>query len=164
MTMQTVLTTALQRVATEFNTIKLERGNLASLTTTDKTSLVNALNEVIVDLNNSTSIDDASASATSTYSSNKITADINAAISNLVDSAPAALDTLNELATAISGNDTDINTILTAQANRVRTDTATQGLNATEQSNARTNIDAQSATDIGDTAHDFTADFTAALT
>jgi len=46
------------------------------------------------------------------------TADITTAISNLVDSAPGALDTLNEIATAITDNDVDIATILSTQATK----------------------------------------------
>jgi len=46
------------------------------------------------------------------------TADVSTAINNLVDSAPAALDTLNEIATAITDNDADIATILTTQATK----------------------------------------------
>ena len=65
---------------------------------------------------------------------------VNTAISNLVASAPGTLNTLNELATAL-GNDASFSTtISTALGNRLRVDTATQGLNATQQSNARTNL------------------------
>jgi hypothetical protein len=46
------------------------------------------------------------------------TADVSTAISNLVDSAPAALDTLNEIANAITNNDVDIATILTTQSTK----------------------------------------------
>tara|TARA_R110002020_G_scaffold9501_4_gene37239 strand:+ start:7678 stop:14217 length:6540 start_codon:yes stop_codon:yes gene_type:complete len=61
-------------------------------------------------------------------------------IANLVDSAPENLNTLNELASAIGANDNDITTITTALGNRVRIDTASQGLTSTQKSNARTNI------------------------
>lgn len=65
---------------------------------------------------------------------------VNTAISNLVASAPATLDTLNELATAL-GNDANFSTtISTALGNRVRVDTATQNLTTTQQSNARANL------------------------
>lgn len=57
-------------------------------------------------------INDVTAGATTTYSSNKITSDIAAAVSDLVSASPAALDTLNELATAL-GNDANFATTMT---------------------------------------------------
>ena len=61
-------------------------------------------------------------------------------ISNLVASAPATLDTLNELAAAL-GDDANFSTTMsTALGNRLRVDTASQGLTSTQQSNARTNL------------------------
>jgi len=65
---------------------------------------------------------------------------VNTAVANVVNSAPAALDTLNELAAAL-GNDASFSTtISTALGNRLRVDTAAQGLTGTQQSNARTNL------------------------
>jgi len=77
--------------------------------------------------------------------------------------APATLDTLDELAAALGDDPNAITTITTALGNRVRTDTAAQGLNGTQQSNARTNIAAQASSEIGNTATDFVAIFEAAL-
>src|SRR6188768_411987 len=76
--------------------------------------------------------------------------------------APATLDTLDELAAALGDDPNAITTITTALGNRVRTDTAAQGLNGTQQSNARTNIAAQASSEIGNTATDFVAIFEAA--
>jgi len=65
---------------------------------------------------------------------------VNSAVSNLVASAPAVLDTLNELATAL-GNDANYSTtISTALGNRLRVDVNTQGLTTTQKSNAATNL------------------------
>lgn len=167
MSLQSRITDALTRIATEINTLRTERGSLASLTTTDKASIVAAINELVTDIagvSGGPTINDAGTAVDEVWSSSKINTEISTAVSNLVDSAPGTLDTLNELATAIQGNDSDITSILTAQANRVRVDTAAQGLNATQQSNARTNIGAQASADIGDTDRDFTADFTGGLT
>jgi hypothetical protein len=61
-------------------------------------------------------------------------------IGNLVDSAPTALDTLNELAAAIGDDANYASTISTALGNRLRVDTASQGLDSTQKSNARTNL------------------------
>lgn len=60
-------------------------------------------------------------------------------ITNLIASAPSALDTLNELATAL-GNDANFSTtITTALGNRLRFD-ASQSLNSTEITQALTNL------------------------
>ena len=61
-------------------------------------------------------------------------------IANLVASAPAALDTLNELAAAL-GNDASFSTtVSTALGNRLRIDIGTQGLTSTQQGYGRTNL------------------------
>lgn len=55
----------------------------------------------------------------------KISTDIDVAINNLVSGAPNTLDTLNEIASAITGNDSDITAILTTQTslnNRITDD------------------------------------------
>lgn len=146
-------------------------GNLASLNTAAKSSLVAAINEVksgldTIDL--TALIDDAGTGTATTWSADKIAAQIDAAVAALVGGAPAALDTLNELATALAGNDADIAAILTAQANRVAVDQV-QSFSATQQAQARGNIGAASAADVtalqtavGDTAQDFVATYTAA--
>lgn len=71
-------------------------------------------------------------------------ADITAAIAALVDGAPAALDTLAELATALSGEQAQIADILAALALRVRVD-AIQSLTLAQQLQARQNINAEQA-------------------
>lgn len=68
------------------------------------------------------------------------------AAAGVVNSAPAALDTLSELATAL-GNDANFSTTTaTALGNRVRVDAA-QTFTAGEKTQARSNIDAVSTTD-----------------
>ncbi|GAY12021.1 hypothetical protein [Pseudonocardia sp. N23] len=97
-------------------------------------------------------IDDVTASTSTVYSSSKtetvVSDAVSAAVSNLLDGAPAALDTLNELAAAVNDDATFSAIVTTALGNRVRTDTATQGLDSTQQSNARTNIGAAAASDL----------------
>lgn len=66
---------------------------------------------------------------------------INSAIANLVDSSPTTLDTLNELAAALGDDPNFATTTATALGNRLRVDTAIQGLSGTEKTNAKTNID-----------------------
>ena len=61
-------------------------------------------------------------------------------IANLVASSPAALDTLNELAAALGNDAAFSTTVSTALGNRLRVDTASQGLSATLQGYGRTNL------------------------
>ena len=84
-------------------------------------------------------------------------------ITNLVNGAPAALDTLNELASALGSDANYSTTISTALGNRVRVDAA-QSFNGTEKAQARDNIGAAAASDLGDvTAANFVNTFEAAL-
>ena len=66
-------------------------------------------------------------------------------VSNLVDSAPSTLDTLNELANALGDDASFSTTMSTSLGNRLRVDTASQSLSSTEKSNARTNLGLGSA-------------------
>lgn len=78
---------------------------------------------------------------------------VNTAVSNVVASAPAALDTLNELAAAL-GDDANFSTTMsTALGNRLRVDTASQGLTSTQKSNARTNLGLGSAATTASSAY-----------
>ena len=61
-------------------------------------------------------------------------------VAGVVDSAPATLDTLNELAAALGDDANFATTTATSLGNRLRVDTAAQGLTGTQQSNARTNL------------------------
>lgn len=211
MSLSSNVTDLATRVGTEAKALRtMINGNaadLASLTTTAKSNLVAAINEIEAAVSASSGIDDgvtgtsttwssqkitdedaatlASAngytdtavggiditdliddvtpSSSTTYSSTKIGSDLTAAINNLVDSAPGTLDTLNELAAALGDDPAFATTVTTALGNRVRTDTAAQGLDSTQQSNARTNIDAASATAVGSTSANYVTTFEAAL-
>ena len=77
------------------------------------------------------------------------TTDVSTAIDNLVDSAPGALDTLNELATALTDNDSDIAAILTTQAtkaDKATTITAGTGLEGAGDLSANRTIDLSDTT------------------
>lgn len=65
---------------------------------------------------------------------------VNDAINALVDGAPAALDTLNELAAAINDDANYAATVTTALGNRLRVDVNTQGLTNTEKQNGLDNL------------------------
>lgn len=167
MSLATSLANLATRIATEAKALRtLINGNaadLSGLTTTAKGNLVAAINEVKASASTGATINDAATSSTSVWSSNKTNTTINTAVAGLVNAAPAALDTLKELSDALGGDASFAATTSTALGNRVRTDTATQGLTGTQQTNARTNIDAASATAVGDTSTDFVATFNAGL-
>ena len=162
------------RVATECKSIRtLVNGNatdLAALTTTSKVSLVSALNELkgaITTLQGAgyATIDDASsASTTKTWSVTKISSEITTALNALTTGAPTALNTLDELAAALRDDANFATTITTALGNRVRVDTATQGLTTLQQQNARANINAMGAEEIGTPDTNFVTVFTTGLT
>lgn len=68
---------------------------------------------------------------------------VNEQIAQLVGSAPEALDTIYELATALQNNSGLIEGLNQSVANRVRFDVATQALTEIQKQNARTNIGAE---------------------
>jgi hypothetical protein len=68
---------------------------------------------------------------------------VNQQIANLVGSAPEALNTVYELATAIQNEQSIIDSLNQSVTNRVRFDIATQALTEIQKQNARTNIDAE---------------------
>lgn len=158
-----------QRIAAECVDIRTQitetTGDLTALTTSDKTNLVSAVNELktLIDQIDATDIiDDTTVGTDTTFSSQKITDDINTAIAGLVDGAPGALDTLAELAAALGDNENAIATITNGLANRLRID-ALQTLTAEQKAFGRTNLDVYSKTEIGDIDTDFVAIFESGL-
>jgi methylphosphotriester-DNA--protein-cysteine methyltransferase len=79
---------------------------------------------------------DTSTIATKSYADSAATS----AVAAVIDSAPAALDTLNELAAALGDDANFSTTTATALGNRLRVDVSNQGLNSTQQGNALTNL------------------------
>ena len=207
------------RIGTEFKSVRTAQGSLASLQTSNKTSLVAAINELFngggsgsVAINDNTasttsvysssktvslinakpsindttasgtsvysssktdsqiaaavgakpSINDTTPSASTVYSSNKTDTQIQAAVSALVNGSQATLDTLAEIAAAL-GNDANFaTTMTTALGNRLRFDAA-QVLTGPQKTQGLTNLGAQDATAIGDTATNFVTTFESAL-
>lgn len=166
MSLQTRLESLVLRLAAEFKTIYAQVGTLANLSTTDKTNLVSSINELrsqITAIAAIAVIDDANAAGTTTtFSASKITTLLDALKADLLGGADAAFDTLKELQTAILSDESGIASLLAAVDKRVRFDAA-QALTALEQDQARQNIGAVSATNIGNTDTDFVAAFDAAL-
>ena len=133
------ITTLLKQVN---NTLKGNQGDLTKLSTADKTSLVNALNELKSTIDNKTSIDDSQNTTANTWSAKKISNEITTAITNLINGADVSSDTLKELADKITG--------LTQADNGLVSAKVAQSFTAPEKLQARNNIDVYSKAEIGD--------------
>lgn len=133
------ITTLLKQVN---NTLKGNQGDLTNLSTADKTSLVNALNELKTTIDNKSSINDSQATTTNTWSATKISNEITTAIANLINGADVSSDTLKELADKIATLAQSDNGLVSA--NQAQAFTAAQKLQA------RDNIDVYSKAEIGD--------------
>lgn len=80
MSLQSNLASAFTRVATEFKTVYSRIGSLTDLTTSNKTSLVSAVNEVRAAAASATGINDSTTTTTTTWSSSKINTQINSSV------------------------------------------------------------------------------------
>ena len=175
MSLETRIVALAQAIGADIKTLTINQGSLSSLSTTAKSSLVAAINELYGLLGSSGAVidDGAGDGATSvTWSANKIFDTIEAAKmavkNDLVNGAGAALDTLAELAAALGNDPSFAATIASEIANRVRYDAA-QTLTAPQQTQARANIGAAAAADLtalstalGNTDRDLVADYTTA--
>jgi hypothetical protein len=155
MSLQTRLSDLATAVGTDIKQLRVwltgsSSGDLTALTTTAKTSIVAAINEVKAEV--------------AAGGGGDITqADLDALEASILGAGvPAALDTLDELAAALGDDSNFATTITTALGNRLRVDTAAQGLDATQKSNARTNIDVYSTTELGNPETDLAAAYAAA--
>lgn len=184
MSLQTNIQDLATRIATEFKTIRTLIGGSGTADVSALNTLANdivaAINEVkatadaaagggagdMLSANNLSDVANVVTARTNlgVYSTGETDSAITTAVNNLLDGAPAALDTLNELAAAINDDAAFSASVTTALANRVRTDTAAQGLTGTQQANARTNIGAVASADIGNPNTNFVTGFEAGLT
>ena len=174
-----------QAIGDDIQALLGAQGVLANLNTTDKSNLVNAINEVLaaspagalLAANNLSDIADPAAARTNldVRSTAQVTAEIAAAVAGItlgslggltqaevdarvqlvVDTAPAALDTLNELAAALNDDPNFATTVTNALANKVGFD-APQALTTAQQLQACQNIG------VGDPERDFVTDYTTA--
>ena len=151
-----------ERVAQEFNDVRQKSGNLANLQTANKTSLVAAINELKTALVTVGAIDDTQVTTTSSYSSAKIVALLDALKAQIVGGADSTCDTLGEIQRILQDGTSGLQALLEAVANRVRVD-APQPLTAAQQWQARQNIGAADGAQIGDTQTDFVGIFQGAL-
>ena len=150
-----------QGIAADIKTLKTEAGTLSGLSTTAKSNLVAAINEIYTLAAGAGAIADGAAlsSTDKTWSINKIddtlTAAIDALRTELKNGAGAALDTFKELQDAIGNDPTFAATLATQMSKRVRFDAA-QVLTVGEQLQACTNLG------IGDPDFDFLAAYNTA--
>ena len=162
MSLATRIESLVIRVAQEFNDVRAKAGNLANLTTTDKSNLVAAINELQAAVAASSAIDDAQISTSTTYSSSKIVTLLDALKTEILGGADDAYDTLLEIQQLLQNGTSGLDALLAAVNNRVRFDAA-QSLTVAEQLQARSNIGAVAASDVGNTDTDFVAVFVGAL-
>ena len=98
----TLNTTAKSNLVGAINELAAKDGNLSNLSTTAKSDLVAAINETFTLASSASLIDDSSTSAdTKTWSVARIKTEIAVSITNLINGADGASDTLKELADKI---------------------------------------------------------------
>ena len=133
------ITTLLKQVN---NTLKGNQGDLTNLSTADKTSLVNALNELKTTIDNKSSINDSQATTTNTWSATKISNEITQVTTNLINGADVSSDMLKELADRVAA--------LAQADNGLVSASQSQSFTAAQKLQARSNIDVYSKAEIGD--------------
>lgn len=166
MSLETKLLALVNAIGPDIKDLHTKRGALGDLTTTDKTSIVLAINEIVLAVGglqqgSATILDTAGdGDSTVTWSADKIWDSIEAAKTavkdDLTDGAATALDTLKELATALGDDPAFATTIATALGLRVSVDAA-QSFDTTQQAQGRSNIGAAAAADLTDLSVDYDA-------
>lgn len=162
-TLQARITDLATRMATECKSLRTlintNASTLSALTTTQKGSLVAAINELksaIDGAGSSITISDSTTSTTQVWSSSKVASAIQTAKNELTNGATSALDTLAELAAAL-GNDANFaSTVTTALGYRLRYDAA-QTLTAAQKTQACSNLG------VGEPDTDFVTTFNSGL-
>lgn len=157
MTLNQRISALAQGIAADIKAILTNQGNLTNLSTSDTSSLVNAINEIFNSVGDAYEIDDAAlgTNASKTYSAQKIMQLLAQTRSDLLGGASSAFDTLKELQDAIGSDGTAISGLLTAVGNKVDY-SQVQSLSSGQKLQACNNIG------IGDPDHNFLADYTTA--
>ena len=123
MSLSSQLSTLVTRLGTEFKTVYSLTGSLSSLATTDKTSLVSAINEVRTAA--TTMIDDTSTTSTDkSWSASKITAAILQVKNDILGGVGTAYDTLQEIVTQLTADEGVVAGMLTSLGTRLSFDAA----------------------------------------
>ena len=122
MSLETKITAFVNSVGTDIKNLTAKIGNLANLQTTDKSSLVSAINEIKGSAG--TNIDDVNASTTTTFSGIAIQEKISVAkteVKNeILGGASPAFDTLQEIQGFIENDSSATAALVTAVADRVK--------------------------------------------
>ena len=149
MTLEARVVALAQAIGTDVKALLQAQGSLSALSTTAKSNLVAAINELKTAVDaaagGGVSINDGAGDGATgvTWSANKIHDTIEAAKlavkNDLTAGAAAALDTLSELAAALNNDPAFAATIAAEIANRVRFDAA-QTLTAPQMAQARANM------------------------
>ncbi len=134
------------QIATDIKLLGTRIGDVTSLTTTEKTNLVGAVNELKTAITNASSGSDVD---------DKIATAIASLKSEILDNSPTALDTLNELSAALNNDPNFATTLATKMGNKVDFSTA-QTLTKEQKTQACENIG------IGDPDTDFLTAYTTA--
>jgi len=178
MSLVTQINALVTAIGTDVKDIRTKAGALTSLNTTDKASLVAAVNEVNTALGAARDvldalIDDALGVGVvdHTWSIDKIISYVLSVKSDILGGiAPTTLDTIFELAAELQNAENDVGSIFTALGVRVSVDAA-QSFDSTQQAQGRSNIGAASAAalttltnNVGDTTTDFEAAYVTAKT
>lgn len=172
MTLEQRLLALVNAIGPDIKALRVADGDLTALSTIAKANLVAAINEVYgmaqAAAGGGVSINDTATDGdtTVTWSADKIFDEIAAAIASLKTEllgpgASAALDTFKEIQDQLAADESAAAALSTAVNNRVRFDAA-QVLDAAQQTQARSNIGAASATAVGNTDQDLVAAYTAA--
>lgn len=161
------------RIAQEFNSIRLELGDITDLPTIDKTSLVASIQELKIELDQldpSTVINDSlSTSVSKTWSVTKINNVITSSLQNLWTGVPVSHNTLQKIYLDLEDLRSDLAGTLIF--------TGSQSLTEIEKTQVRSNLGIPSSTelnsvsqslsnlttDVGDTTYDYRTDFNNAL-
>ena len=162
-TLQARITDLATRMATECKSLRTlinaNSSDLSALTTTQKGSLVAAINELKSAIDGAGSpitISDSTTSTTQVWSSSKVASAIQTAKDELTSGAASALDTLAELAAAL-GNDANFaSTVTTSLGYRLRYDSA-QTLTAAQKTQACANLG------VGEPDTDFVSTFNSGI-
>lgn len=164
MSLETKIIALAQAIGADVKALNVKTGDLSSLSTTAKTNLVAAINEIrTLAMGAGVKINDAAVAGAAgklvVWSADKVATSITAAklaVKNeILDGAGEALDTLKELAAALGNDPNFATTIATELGNRVRFD-AVQTLTEPQKKQACENIG------VGNPEHDFAADYVAA--
>jgi hypothetical protein len=165
MTLEARLVLLAQAIGPDVKSLTDGQGTLASLSTAAQSNLVAAINEIHTEFDALINDGSLTNSTTEVWSANQITTVVEQAktdvTATILDGAPGALDTLNELAAALADDPSFATTMTTALGNRIRYD-AVQTLTAPQKVQALTNIGAVATLDLGNFDVDLVAAYTTA--